>query len=64
MKNTLKELDIISEGWLDEHKEEMISSGEAKKQRDFIDMMISMHKDSETSNHDSDTDTLIKTIKF
>ncbi|TXG52312.1 hypothetical protein EZV62_021481 [Acer yangbiense] len=44
MKKTAKNLDIVVQGWLDEHKKKK-ASGETKEDEDFMDVMISILQD-------------------
>ncbi|TXG52313.1 hypothetical protein EZV62_021482 [Acer yangbiense] len=44
MKETAKNLDIVVQGWLDEHKKKK-ASGETKEDEDFMDVMISILQD-------------------
>ncbi|WCJ31029.1 cytochrome P450 family 82 subfamily C polypeptide 4 [Euphorbia peplus] len=55
MKKTAKELDILIEGWLKEHKERRLMNGEEKKEQDFMDVMLSILEDAKVSGFDADT---------
>jgi hypothetical protein len=58
MKRTARELDHALEGWLEEHKQRKAASGEAKGQKDFMDVMLStVNDDQEISKYDDDTTT-------
>ncbi|CAK9171740.1 unnamed protein product [Ilex paraguariensis] len=41
MKKTAKELDIVLQGWLEEHKQKKVSDEEEGEQ-DFMDIMMSI----------------------
>jgi hypothetical protein len=57
MKKTAKEFDHVIEGWLEEHKQRKVS-GEAKGDKDFMDVMLSVVANEEKiSNYDADTIT-------
>ncbi|KAE8100585.1 hypothetical protein FH972_018471 [Carpinus fangiana] len=57
MKKTAKEFDHVIEGWLEEHKQRKVS-GEAKGDKDFMDVMLSVvADDKKISNYDADTIT-------
>jgi hypothetical protein len=57
MKKTAKEFDHVVEGWLEEHKQRKVS-GEAKGDKDFMDVMLSIVSDDKNiSNYDADTIT-------
>ncbi|KAL3616459.1 hypothetical protein CASFOL_039849 [Castilleja foliolosa] len=58
MKRVAKELDVLIEEWLMEHKErrEMkISSGEAIVDEDFMDVMLRILEDADIPDFDADT---------
>ncbi|GLT39064.1 hypothetical protein SLA2020_132720 [Shorea laevis] len=55
MKKTAKELDILIEGWLEEHKQRRLQDGEVKKEQDFIDVMLNILKDAHISGFSADT---------
>ncbi|KAL3639915.1 Flavonoid-6-hydroxylase [Castilleja foliolosa] len=59
MKETAKELDIIVDRWLAEHRKENERSGEDKKPRDFMDVMLSL-ADRAQLDSEYDSDTIIK----
>ncbi|KAJ6320788.1 hypothetical protein OIU78_016059 [Salix suchowensis] len=55
MKRTAKNLDHATEKWLEEHKQKK-ASGTAKREEDFMDLMLSILDDAEEfSNHNTDT---------
>ncbi|KAJ4701844.1 Cytochrome P450 [Melia azedarach] len=55
MKKTAKELDIVVQGWLEEHKRKR-DSGEMKGEEDFMDVMLSILDDAEQfPGRDADT---------
>ncbi|KAJ6679223.1 CYTOCHROME P450 82C3-RELATED [Salix purpurea] len=55
MKRTAKNLDHAAEKWLEEHKQKK-ASGTAKREEDFMDLMLSVLDDAEeVSNHNTDT---------
>jgi hypothetical protein len=57
MKKTAKEFDHVVEGWLEEHKQRKVSD-EAKGDKDFMDVMLSVVTvDEKISNYDADTIT-------
>ncbi|KAJ4701845.1 Cytochrome P450 [Melia azedarach] len=58
MKKTAKELDIVVQGWLEEHKRKRDSS-EVTEEEDFMDVMLSVLDDAEQF-HGRDADTVIK----
>ncbi|XP_010264712.1 PREDICTED: cytochrome P450 CYP82D47-like [Nelumbo nucifera] len=55
MKRTAKELDSILEGWMEEHRKMRLSNDEANGEQDFMDVMLSILKDSKLSGYDADT---------
>ncbi|KAB5526768.1 hypothetical protein DKX38_020615 [Salix brachista] len=55
MKRTAKNVDHAAEKWLEEHKQKK-ASGTAKREEDFMDLMLSVLDDAEEfSNHNTDT---------
>uniref|UniRef100_A0A2N9FQK8 Cytochrome P450 n=1 Tax=Fagus sylvatica TaxID=28930 RepID=A0A2N9FQK8_FAGSY len=55
MKKTAKELDHVTQGWLEEHKQRKFSGG-MKEPQDFMDVMLSIvTDDDEVSSYDVDT---------
>nr|A0A0N7F297.1 RecName: Full=Demethylepipodophyllotoxin synthase; AltName: Full=Cytochrome P450 family 82 subfamily D polypeptide 61 [Sinopodophyllum hexandrum]ALG05144.1 cytochrome P450 family 82 subfamily D polypeptide 61 [Sinopodophyllum hexandrum] len=58
MKRTVKELDILFKGWLDEHKRKRLSGGKEDDDQDFMDVMLSILEESKLGN---DVDTINKT---
>ncbi|KAJ4706762.1 Cytochrome P450 [Melia azedarach] len=58
MKKTIKELDIVVQGWLEEHKRRR-DSGEVIEEEDFMDVMLSI-LDHEEQFLGRDADTVIK----
>lgn len=46
MRRTAKELDYFMSSWLDEHYQRRAKEGPLKEDRDFIDVMISLFKES------------------
>ncbi|KAF9591109.1 hypothetical protein IFM89_002064 [Coptis chinensis] len=54
MKNTAKVLDSIFEGWLEEHKRKRLS-GEMNKDKDFMDVLMSILEHKKISEYDNDT---------
>ncbi|TXG52315.1 hypothetical protein EZV62_021484 [Acer yangbiense] len=59
MKKTAKELDIVVQGWLEEHKKKR-ASGEAKEDEDFMDVMITILQDDPQLFPGRDADTVNK----
>lgn len=61
MKKTAKDLDVILESWLQEHRQNR-ARGEVKTegQQDFIDVMLSLQDQGHLSNFLYDPDTSIK----
>ncbi|EEF40054.1 cytochrome P450 CYP82D47 [Ricinus communis] len=55
MKKTAKELDILMEGWLEEHKQRRKLSGKEKEEKDFMDVMLNILEDAKISGFDADT---------
>ncbi|OWM72106.1 hypothetical protein CDL15_Pgr017989 [Punica granatum] len=59
MKKTAKELDLVVQRWLDEHKARRNLDGEAgavKSEQDFMDVLLSnLDGNAEISSYDSDT---------
>ncbi|XP_002510312.2 cytochrome P450 CYP82D47 [Ricinus communis] len=48
MKKTARELDVVVQGWLDEHKRKRLMSGNrVKGEEDFMDVMLSILDDAE-----------------
>ncbi|KAJ0025698.1 hypothetical protein Pint_08878 [Pistacia integerrima] len=58
MKKSAKNLDIVVQGWLEEHKSKRVSS-EMKEEEDFMDVMLSL-LDDPNEFPDRDVDTVIK----
>ncbi|KAJ6400151.1 hypothetical protein OIU84_015743 [Salix udensis] len=55
MKRTAKNIDHVAEKWLEEHKQKK-ASGTAKREEDFMDLMLSVLDDAEEfSNRNTDT---------
>lgn len=54
MKQTAKELDTLLGGWLEEHKEKRMRSGDIKEQ-DFMDAMLNILKGEIIAGYDADT---------
>ncbi|KAJ6400152.1 hypothetical protein OIU84_015744 [Salix udensis] len=55
MKRTAKNIDHVAEKWLEEHKQKK-ASGTAKREQDFMDLMLSVLDDAEEfSNRNIDT---------
>ncbi|KAK1555102.1 hypothetical protein Q3G72_021894 [Acer saccharum] len=59
MKKTAKELDIVVQGWLEEHKKKR-ASGEIKEDEDFMDVMITILREDPQLYHGRDADTVNK----
>nr|AGC29951.1 CYP82D61 [Sinopodophyllum hexandrum] len=57
MKRTMKELDILFQGWLDEHKTKRLSGAKEDDDQDFMDVMLSILEESKLGN---DVDTINK----
>lgn len=55
LRNTAKDLDLILQRWLDEHKQKRLLSGEGKGEGDFMDVMISILEDSKIIDFHNDT---------
>ncbi|XP_065875360.1 cytochrome P450 CYP82D47-like isoform X2 [Euphorbia lathyris] len=55
MKKTARELDILIEGWLKEHKQKRLLKGKEKREQDFMDVMLSILEDDKVSGFDADT---------
>ncbi|KAL5752818.1 hypothetical protein ACOSQ2_023325 [Xanthoceras sorbifolium] len=55
MKRTAKELDTLVGGWLEEHKQKRLLSGERKEEHDFMDVMLNILEDANISGYDADT---------
>lgn len=55
MKKTAKELDILMEGWLKEHKRKRQFSGKEKEEQDFMDVMLNILEEAKISEFDADT---------
>lgn len=49
MKRTAKKLDSILTSWLDEHKQQRVKQDQLNEDRDFIDVMLSMFAESDSS---------------
>ncbi|KAK3223231.1 hypothetical protein Dsin_010256 [Dipteronia sinensis] len=61
-KQTAKELDTLIGSWLEEHKKKRLSSGEKKKEQDFMDAeqdfmdaMLNILEEANISGYDADT---------
>ncbi|KAK1554482.1 hypothetical protein Q3G72_012857 [Acer saccharum] len=61
MKETAKKLDMVVQGWLEEHKKKR-ASGEAKEDEDFMDVMITILQDDPQLFPGRDADTVNKAI--
>ncbi|KAA8538476.1 hypothetical protein F0562_027978 [Nyssa sinensis] len=62
MRKTAKELDLLLQGWLEEHYKQKRVSGEVKSEQDFMDDMLSILDDAAV-DHDQaiyDADTITK----
>ncbi|KAK4859974.1 hypothetical protein QYF36_015258 [Acer negundo] len=59
MKKIAKNLDIVAQGWLDEHKKKKASK-DAKEDEDFMDVMITILQDGAQLFPGRDTDTVNK----
>ncbi|XP_043694449.1 cytochrome P450 CYP82D47-like [Telopea speciosissima] len=60
MKRMAKKIDSILEGWLEEHRQKKLSSSSSDDkakggEQDFMDVMISIMKDSKVDDYDEDT---------
>lgn len=55
MKRTAKELDSLIGGWLEEHKNKRLLSGERTEEQDFMDVMLNILEDAKISGYDADT---------
>ncbi|KAI3762909.1 hypothetical protein L1987_53351 [Smallanthus sonchifolius] len=61
MKKTAKDLDLVLEGWLEEHRRKRKSDLENKDEvKDFIDVMLSLEDEGQLANVEHDSDTSIK----
>lgn len=61
MKKTAKELDVIIEGWLEEHRKKRLSGGiKDDSDQDFIDVMLSLESEGQLSNFQHDAKIGIK----
>ncbi|KAL5780382.1 hypothetical protein ACOSQ2_011119 [Xanthoceras sorbifolium] len=61
MKKTAKELDLVVQGWLEEHKKKR-ASGEVKEDEDFMDVMLTILQDEAQLFPSRDVDTINKAI--
>ncbi|KAL5844997.1 hypothetical protein ACOSQ3_011054 [Xanthoceras sorbifolium] len=59
MKKTAKEIDIVVQGWLEEHKRNR-ASGETKEDEDFMDVMLSILQGDAQLFSGRDADTVNK----
>ncbi|KAL5777889.1 hypothetical protein ACOSP7_010815 [Xanthoceras sorbifolium] len=59
MKKTSKELDIVVQGWLEEHKKKR-ASGEVNEDEDFMDVMLTILQDEANLFPGRDVDTINK----
>ncbi|KAF7852274.1 hypothetical protein BT93_L4568 [Corymbia citriodora subsp. variegata] len=55
MEKTAKELDVLAQGWLEEHKRKRSSCPEGDREQDFMDLMINTLKDGNFPDFDADT---------
>jgi cytochrome P450 len=55
MKKTAKEMDCLVTEWLEEHRKTGRASGEAKRQQDFMDVMLSILDGADLAGSDPDT---------
>ncbi|OMO84153.1 Cytochrome P450 [Corchorus olitorius] len=55
MKRTAKELDILVNGWLKEHKQKRALGGRVKQEQDFMDVMLNILEDAKIDGFDADT---------
>ncbi|XVF59520.1 hypothetical protein PTKIN_Ptkin07bG0282500 [Pterospermum kingtungense] len=56
MKKTAKELDIIVQGWLEEHKQKRVLDGGVRQEQDFMDVMLNILEDhDDISGFDTET---------
>ncbi|OMP12276.1 Cytochrome P450 [Corchorus olitorius] len=55
MKRSAKELDILIDGWLEEHKQKRALGGGVKQEQDFMDVMLSILEDAKIHGFDADT---------
>lgn len=55
MKRIASGLDSMFEKYLDEHRQKSASPGEMEKEKDFIDMMMSVVQDDGLAGYDADT---------
>ncbi|KAL8261225.1 hypothetical protein R6Q59_025274 [Mikania micrantha] len=59
MKQTATDLDILLEGWLDEHRKKRKHQNQDQVM-DFIDVMLSLEDEGKLSNYENDSETIIK----
>ncbi|KAL3725915.1 hypothetical protein ACJRO7_030883 [Eucalyptus globulus] len=55
MKETAKELDIILQGWLEEHRRKRLSRPEGGREPDFMDLLLNVIEGANFSDFDADT---------
>ncbi|KAF7852275.1 hypothetical protein BT93_L4569 [Corymbia citriodora subsp. variegata] len=55
MKETAKELDVLAQGWLDEHRRKRLSRPRGDRGQDFMDLMLNVIEGVKVSDFDADT---------
>lgn len=59
MKKAAKEIDLVAQGWLEDHKGRWLS-GEGNEKRDFIDVMLGLFDTVQNKPSEFEADTIIK----
>ncbi|KAK9112947.1 hypothetical protein Scep_020466 [Stephania cephalantha] len=62
MRSVARDLDVVLQGWLEEHKLNRLSCGDEVNnvEHDFMDVMLSLLKDATILTTDRDADTVNK----
>ncbi|KAF7852272.1 hypothetical protein BT93_L4566 [Corymbia citriodora subsp. variegata] len=55
MNETMKELDVLAQGWLEEHRRKRLSCPVGDGEQDFMDMMLKVIEGVKFSDFDADT---------
>ncbi|XP_048139196.1 cytochrome P450 CYP82D47-like [Rhodamnia argentea] len=55
MKETAKEMDVLAQGWLEEHRRKRSSRPGGETEQDFMDLMLNAMEGVSFSNFDADT---------
>ncbi|XP_030529451.2 cytochrome P450 CYP82D47-like [Rhodamnia argentea] len=55
MKETAKELDVLVQGWLEEHRRKRLFRPGGDREQDFMDLMLNVMEEAKFSDFDADT---------